>query len=250
MGTVDGLRFGFDDSWHTPAEVISWSELEGFGRRRCLLHRARPVPPRALPARRGSRRIRGAWADDREHPGLLLSLAIVALVVIFGVRGIVGGFAFGGDILDASPGPRSSAAAGERTPGVVAYVLDGDTVQVNTDDGRDVRVRFLGISAPEVPHPGKSGECYGHPSTRHLKQHLPAGTPVKLVSDPTQDDVDTYDRWLRYVQASGRDIGAAQIRSGSVAARYSSTPVSRHSTYTQLEDQARDRSAGMWSACP
>lgn len=78
-------------------------------------------------------------------PVRLLSLAIVALVVIVGVRGIVGGFAFGGDMLDTSPGAHSSAAVGERTPGVVAYVLDGDTVQVTTGDGRDVRVRLLGI---------------------------------------------------------------------------------------------------------
>ena len=182
-------------------------------------------------------------------PVRLLSLAIVALVVIVGIRGIVGGFAFGGHMLDTSPGAHSSAAAGEQTPGVVAYVLDGDTVQVTTDDGRDVRVRFLGISAPEVPHPGKSGECYGGLSTRHLRRLLPAGTHVTLVSDPTQDNVDTYGRWLRYVQAAGRDIGAIQIRSGSAAARDSSTPVSRQSTYTQLEDQARERSSGMWSAC-
>jgi micrococcal nuclease len=181
-------------------------------------------------------------------PVRLLSLAIVALVVIVGVRGIVGGFAFGGDLLDTNGGP-GSATAGNRTAGVVAYVLDGDTVQVTTHDGRDVRVRVLGISAPEIPHPGKPGECYGSASTRHLKQRLPAGTHVTLVSDPTQDDVDTYGRWLRYVQASGRDIGAAQIRAGAAAARESSTPVSRHSTYTQLEDQARGRSAGMWSAC-
>ncbi|WP_083768027.1 MULTISPECIES: thermonuclease family protein [unclassified Nocardioides] len=105
------------------------------------------------------------------------------------------------------------------------------------------------MSAPEIPHPGKPGECYGYPSTRHLKQRLPAGTHVTLVSDPTQDDVDTYGRWLRYVQASGRDIGAAQIRAGAAAARESSTPVSRHSTYTQLEDEARGLSAGMWTAC-
>lgn len=179
-------------------------------------------------------------------PVRLLSLAIVALVVIVGVRGIVGGFAFGGDPLDTNGGP-GSATAGNRTAGVVAYLVDGDTVQVATHDGRDVRVRVL--SAPEIPHPGKPGECYGSASTRHLKQLLPAGTHVTLVSDPTQDDVDTYGRWLRYVQVSGRDIGAAQIRAGAAAARESSTPVSRHSTYTQLEDQARGRSAGMWSAC-
>ena len=77
-------------------------------------------------------------------PVRLLSLAIVALVVIVGLRGKVGGFAFGGDLLDTTGGP-DSATVGNRTAGVVSYVLDGDTVQVTTHDGRDVRVRFLGI---------------------------------------------------------------------------------------------------------
>lgn len=74
-------------------------------------------------------------------PVRLLSLAIVALVVITGVRAIVGSFAFGGDLLDTSG---RSGGTGERTAGVVAYVLDGDTVQVTAHDGREVRVRFLG----------------------------------------------------------------------------------------------------------
>ncbi|ABL79513.1 MULTISPECIES: hypothetical protein [unclassified Nocardioides] len=75
-------------------------------------------------------------------PVRLLSLAIVALVVIAGIRAIVGGFAFGGDLLDS---PARSESRGERTLGEVTYVLDGDTVQVATRDGRDVRVRLLGI---------------------------------------------------------------------------------------------------------
>ena len=181
-------------------------------------------------------------------PVRLLSLAIVALVVLVGVRGIVGGIGFSGDLLERSGGT-APAAAGQRTPGVVAYVLDGDTVEVTTRGGRDVRVRFLGISAPEIPHPGKPGECYGYPSTRHLKQLLPEGTHVTLVSDPTQDDVDTYGRLLRYVEAAGRDIGRAQIRAGAATARDSADPVSRHGAYVQVEDQARERGAGMWTAC-
>ena len=74
----------------------------------------------------------------------LLSLPSVALVVIVGVRGIVDGFAFGGDLLDTTGGP-GSATAGTRADGVVSYVPDGDTVQVTTHDGRDVRVRALDV---------------------------------------------------------------------------------------------------------
>lgn len=182
-------------------------------------------------------------------PVRLLSLAVVALVVVVGVRGLIGGVGLGGDMLVASRDAPSSTAAGERMSGVVRYVLDGDTVEVTTGDGRDVRVRFLGISAPEEPHFDEPGECYGDGATRHLQQLLPAGSRVMLVSDPTQDDVDIYGRWLRYVQADGRDVGAAQIRSGAATARDSSTPASRHSSYAHLEDQARSRSEGMWSAC-
>lgn len=181
------------------------------------------------------------------RPVRLLSLVIVALVVVTGVRAVVGGFASGGDLLDATSG--RSDGPGERTAGVVAYVLDGDTVQVTTEDGRDVGVRFLGISAPEIPHPGKPGECYGFAATRHLEKLVPAGTRVTLVSDPTQDDVDDYGRLLRYVHAFGRDVGAAQIRAGAAAARDSSTPVSRHAAYVELEEAARGRGAGMWASC-
>jgi micrococcal nuclease len=196
---------------------------------RVLAERDRPVRQR-----------RGPMIASK--PVRLLSLAIVALVVLVGVNGIVGGIAFSG-------GNTEPAAAGKRTAGVVTYVLDGDTVEVSTNGGRTVRVRFLGISAPEIPHPGKAGECYGYPSTRHLKQLLPAGAHVTLISDPTQDDVDTYGRQLRYVEAAGRDIGRAQILSGSAAARDSSDPVSRHAAYVQVEDQARKRGAGIWTAC-
>lgn len=183
-------------------------------------------------------------------PVRLLALAIVALVVVVGSRVVAGGFAFGGDLRDTRSAGSDSGERGQRTAGAVAYVLDGDTVQVDLRDGRDVRVRFLGISAPEIPHPGKPGECYGEAATRHLERLLPAGTRVTLVNDPSQYDVDTYGRWLRYVEDSGRDVGAAQIRSGSAEARDNlSPPGSRHSKYVQLEGLARDGERGLWSAC-
>jgi hypothetical protein len=32
VGTTDGLGFGVDDSWHNPAEVIPWPEIEAIAR--------------------------------------------------------------------------------------------------------------------------------------------------------------------------------------------------------------------------
>lgn len=32
VGTTDGLGFGVDDSWHNPAEIIAWSEIEAIAR--------------------------------------------------------------------------------------------------------------------------------------------------------------------------------------------------------------------------
>lgn len=192
-------------------------------------------------------------------PVRLVAVAIVALVIITGLHGIVSGIGLtgGGDLLadhgrgspatervDDRPHPKP-----QRTRGSVAYVLDGDTVQVTTHHGGTVRVRFLGISAPEIPHPGKAGECYGYASTRHLKQLLPVGAPVVLISDPTQADTDVYGRSLRYVQAGGHDIGAEQIRLGAAAARETSNPVTRHDNYLDLMRRARAEDLGMWSRC-
>lgn len=174
----------------------------------------------------------------------LVALAVVAFVLLVGVRAVVGGFGSTDGGLDTRP-----ASGGTRTAGVVSYVFDGDTVGVELRDGREVRVRFLGISAPEMPHPGKPGECYGQEATRHLEQLLPVRTHVRLVSDQSQDDVDAYGRRLRYVQAGGRDIGAAQIKAGAAAARESSSPVERFATYSDLEETARAQQVGMWTAC-
>ena len=181
-------------------------------------------------------------------PVRVLSLAIVALVVLVGVRGIVGGLAFSGGLLDGSHGTEP-AAAGGRTPAVVESVLDGDTVEVTTRGGKTVQVRFLGISAPEIPHPGKWGECYGYRSSKHLKKRLPPGSDVMLVRDPSQASLETYERWLRYVQVDGRDVGRAQVRAGAAAARDSSDQASRYAAYKKVEGDARGRGARMWTAC-
>jgi micrococcal nuclease len=187
-------------------------------------------------------------------PARLGSLLILSFVVLVAVKGVSSGEAAGGGVLDGDglgrrAGTVAAAGAGNRTHGVVAYVVDGDTVKVTTAKGQVRSVRLLGISAPETPHPGKAGECYGHRSTVHLKQLLPVGTAVALIADPRQADFDHYGRWLRYVEVAGRDVGRAQVLAGVASARRSANPVARHRAYLKVESRARSRGAGMWTAC-
>jgi len=47
------------------------------------------------------------------------------------------------------------------TPADVVRVVDGDTVDVQFDDGTRERLRLIGIDTPEVVDPRKPVECYG-----------------------------------------------------------------------------------------
>ncbi len=115
-----------------------------------------------------------------------------------------------------SAAPAAADDTGEtrlRQRGQVIKVVDGDTIDVWLRSGREQRVRLLGIDTPEVYF---GTECGGPEASRSLKQLLPVGTGVRLVSDPTQDRVDRYGRILRYVVRvlDGRDVDRAQVRRG------------------------------------
>jgi len=79
----------------------------------------------------------------------------------------------------------------------VTKVIDGDTIDVLID-GKEERVRLIGIDASEVEHEGKPGECFGKEAKMYLEGLL-NGQTVQLQSDPTQSKRDEYNRLLRYV---------------------------------------------------
>src|SRR4051795_4639952 len=96
----------------------------------------------------------------------------------------------------------------------VERVVAGDTLRV-TIDGRSRAVRLLGIDTPETHRPGTPVECGGPQATASMAALAPAGAPVTLEPDPTQDRVDRYGRLLAYVRlADGRLVEEEQLRRG------------------------------------
>lgn len=135
----------------------------------------------------------------------------------------------------------------------VAYVIDGDTIEVTTPEGEAERVRLLGINTPEIGRDGEAGQCGGEAATEQLEELLPEGTAVQLVSDRRADNEDRYGRLLRYVETKdGTDAGATLIAEGYAYAWEPTSEPSpeRMGDYETATAAARDASAGAWADCP
>ena len=79
----------------------------------------------------------------------------------------------------------------------VAYVIDGDTVDVNVD-GDVQRIRLIGIDAPEsASYQEDLNTPEGQQAADFTTELMPIGSTVYLQKDQTE--TDKYGRLLRYV---------------------------------------------------
>lgn len=156
----------------------------------------------------------------------------------------------------AGPGGTASTVprrgAGRVSRAVVTYVTDGDTIRARTG-GRVVRVRLLGIDAPETKDPRKPVACYGPEASARARALMPPGAPVTLVTDPTQDERDRYGRLLAYVFTVGdrRPVNERLVRDGAarVYVFRPSRPFLRVAAFRSAESDARAASRGLWGRC-
>lgn len=134
--------------------------------------------------------------------------------------------------------------------GRVTHIVDGDTLDVRLLSGRIKRIRMLGIDTPEEYN--GPVECGAYAAAHSLSRLVPVGTAVRLVSDPTQDNVDRYGRLLRYVVRSrdSRDIDRAQVWRGMARVYvYAQHPFQRYRSYAAAQADARTHDRGSWRTC-
>ena len=124
---------------------------------------------------------------------------------------------------------------------------DGDTINVKVIGGRKARVRLLGIDTPEV---FDTVECGGPEASAAMKEMLPEGSRVVLVSDPTQARKDVYGRLLRYVLFDGTDLNRRQVWLGNATVYvYRHNPFQRVRSYRLAQRQAKNAPRGIWATC-
>lgn len=140
--------------------------------------------------------------------------------------------------------PAPARPAGDEVA-TVAFVVDGDTIEV-TLDGRPWRVRFILVDTPEVYG---DEDCFGRQASARTKALLPPGMLVRLERDVTE--TDRYGRLLRYVYLpDGRMLNELLVAEGYARVATFPPDVRHIERVRTAEVSARRAKAGLWAACP
>lgn len=129
----------------------------------------------------------------------------------------------------------------------VASFSDGDTITVDMD-GRQERIRMIGVDTPETHDPRKEVQCFGQAASDFTKQLI--GTHgVRLSSDAESTNRDRYDRLLRYVYLPDGTLVNGEIIKQGYGFAYTSFPFTKSDEFRRYEQEARDNSRGLWAQC-
>lgn len=132
----------------------------------------------------------------------------------------------------------------------VVRVVDGDTIIVLLD-GREERLRYIGIDAPESVTPEQPVECFG-PEAGEANERLVGGNTVYLETDI--EGRDRFNRLLRYVYVEEPDGSLTMVNLRLVASGFAEAgfypPNERYSDdLFDAERQAAAEGLGLWGAC-
>ena len=128
----------------------------------------------------------------------------------------------------------------------VVRVVDGDTIVVGTG-GTEEKVRLIGIDTPETVDPRKPVQCFGKEASDEAKR-LMTGGQVKLVSDTTQSDRDTYGRLLRYVYLQdGTFVNKKMIEEGFAYEYTYHVPYQFQTEFKSAQALAQKEKRGLWA---
>lgn len=144
-------------------------------------------------------------------------------------------------------------------PAVVTSVSDGDTVHVQLD-GKDEKVRFIGVNCPEIAHPelGIEKQPYGKEAAAYTRERL-SGKTVYLEFDVQERD--KYGRLLAYVWLEWPSSGSEQeVRAKMYNARLLLDGYAQVMTvppnvkyadlFVKLQREVREQGKGLWGAAP
>ncbi|MCC2252744.1 thermonuclease family protein [Virgibacillus sp. AGTR] len=133
--------------------------------------------------------------------------------------------------------------------GLVVYVIDGDTFDVQLENGETERIRPILVNAPEICHDSSPADCepepYGDEATDFTRDLLD-GETVYLEQDVSERD--PYDRRLYYVYLEDGQMFQEIILAEGLAEIAVFEPDVKYQSHLEtFEQKAKDQQINMWS---
>lgn len=127
----------------------------------------------------------------------------------------------------------------------VKKVVDGDTFWIYDGSQEGLKIRLIGVDAPESRNSGnKETGYFGRESSAYLKT-LITGRKVRLEYDVGH--FDKYGRTLAYVYLEdGTFINATLVKNGFATVMTVPPNVKYADTFLRLERKARNHKKGLW----
>ncbi len=127
----------------------------------------------------------------------------------------------------------------------VTRVVDGDTFWASDGSPKDVKVRLIGLDAPETKKSERKEVGYYGKEAKDYLTTLLSGEKVRLVND--LDSLDRYGRTLAYVYLEdGTFVNAELIKNGYAIVLTIPPNVKYADLFLKLQTDARRYKRGLW----
>lgn len=141
--------------------------------------------------------------------------------------------------------PDSSNRVKEQPYLSVSKIVDGDTFWVDDGTAKGLKIRFIGIDAPESRRMFNREIGYYGKEAKLFLTELLTNKKVKLVSDV--DPLDQYGRTLSYVYLEdGTFVNAELIRNGYAVLMTVPPNIAFSEYFAKLQKEARKNQRGLW----
>ena len=129
----------------------------------------------------------------------------------------------------------------------VLRVTDGDTIHINYN-GKNEKVRLIGLDTPETKDPRKPIQCFGREATAKMTEFA-ENKNVRLEFDKTQGERDKYGRLLAFVYSEdSKNLAYEMIRQGyGNEYTYNSNPYKYQNEFKKAASKAREENKGLWA---
>ena len=138
---------------------------------------------------------------------------------------------------------------------VASCGLDGDTIRVKIN-GKDAKIRLIGVNTPEIVHGDKPAQCYGNEARAFTDSHLNGHWIYLRFGNEIYDPYSRYLAyvWLTYPELYAPDSGymwnAVLAREGYARVLSLMPNISYSWLFNKLVYDAKRAHKGLWGACP